>query len=117
MKKFGKLNKYDIIRTVTEFTAYTIWHNYNYFIEPSVKIDELIVSGGGVKNPLIMKALSRYFKGVKVSKVKQNGVNSDNKEAVLFAVLANECISGNPANMNRVTGSTKDVILGKICLY
>lgn len=115
LKKFSKVNKYDIIRTVTEFTAYSIWYNYNNFIAPLTRINELLVSGGGVKNPLIMKSLSSYFKGVSVSEVKQNGVTSTNKEAVLFAVLANECISGNPANMNRVTGSTKDVILGKIC--
>ncbi|KXK55718.1 MAG: Anhydro-N-acetylmuramic acid kinase [Chlorobi bacterium OLB5] len=115
LAKFNKLNKYDIIRTVTEFTAYSVWYNYNNFIKPVCVIEELLISGGGAKNPLIMRALKNYFKGVSVNEVKQNGINSMNKEAVLFAVLANECISGNPANMNRVTGSTKDVILGKIC--
>lgn len=115
LDKFNKVNKYDIINTVTEFTAYSIWFNYINFIKPVCRIDELLVSGGGAKNPLILKSLSNYFKGVKVNKLKQNGITTDNKEAVLFAVLANECISGNPANMNRVTGSTKDVILGKIC--
>ena len=113
--KFWKVNKFDFIRTVTEFTAFSIWYNYNNFVEPEVKADELIVSGGGALNPLLMKLLKNYFKGVKVSKLVMNGITAKNKEAVLFAVLANECIAGNPANMNRVTGSTKDVILGKIC--
>lgn len=115
LKKFNRVNKYDLIRTVTEFTAYSIWHNYRNFIESDCRIDELIVSGGGAHNPLLMHSLKNYFKGVKLSKLKINGITAQNKEAILFAVLANECIAGNPANMNRVTGSTKDVILGKIC--
>lgn len=115
LKKFKKVNKFDVIRTVTEFTAYTIWYNYKNFIEADCKIDDLIVSGGGAHNPLLMFTLKNYFKGAKVSKLQVNGITTQNKEAILFAVLANECISGNPTNMNRVTGSTKDVILGKIC--
>lgn len=115
LKKFKKVNKFDVIRTVTEFTAYTIWYNYKNFIEADCRIDDLIVSGGGAHNPLLMYTLKNYFKGAKVSKLQVNGITTQNKEAILFAVLANECISGNPTNMNRVTGSTKDVILGKIC--
>ncbi len=110
------MNKGDIIRTVTEFTAYTIWYNYKNFIEPDVKINELIVSGGGTQNPVLMKSLKNYFKGISVRKMNDFGITASNKEAVLFAVLANECISGNAANMRAVTGSTRDVILGKICL-
>ncbi len=115
LKRFKGVNKNDIVRTITEFTAYTIWYNYKNFIEPSCKIEELIVSGGGAENPVLMKALKNFFNGISVSRLKEKGINSKNKEAVLFAILANECISGNPANMNRVTCSTKDVILGKIC--
>lgn len=115
LNRFKKINKNDFIRTITEFTAFTIWHNYINFIEPVCRIDELIISGGGSENPVLMKALKNYFSGISVTRLKQNGITAHNKEAVLFAVLANECISGNPANMNKVTGSTKDVILGKIC--
>jgi anhydro-N-acetylmuramic acid kinase len=113
--KAGKMNGYDIIRTVTEFTAYAIYFNYRYFIQPKCKIDELIVSGGGAENRVIMAALQKYFTNVDVRKIDDHGINVNNKEAVLFAILANECISGNSANMKSVTGSTRDVILGKIC--
>jgi anhydro-N-acetylmuramic acid kinase len=109
------IRKSDIIRTVTEFTAYTIWYNYKNFIEPGLEVDELIISGGGTKNPVLMKSLKNYFKGITVRKMNDHGITAGNKEAVLFAVLANECISGNAANMRAVTGSTRDVILGKIC--
>jgi anhydro-N-acetylmuramic acid kinase len=110
------MKKSDIIRTVTEFTSYTIWYNYKNFIEPGLKVDELIISGGGTQNPVLMKSLKNYLKGMKIRKMNDSGITASNKEAVLFAVLANECISGNPANMRAVTGSTRDVILGKICL-
>lgn len=113
--KYGSLSKYDIIRTVTEFTAYSVWYNYSNFISGNYKIEELIVSGGGSKNPLIMKALKNYFKNVNVTLLNHNGITSRNREAVLFAVLANECISGNSANMPLVTGAGRNVILGKIC--
>ena len=115
LKAAKGLNSADVIRTVTEFTGYSIWYNYQNFIESKCKIDELIISGGGAENPLIKSTLSNYFKGVKVIPLKQFGVSTQNKEAVLFAVLANECIAGNAANMRSVTGSAKSVILGKIC--
>lgn len=111
----GNIRKKNIIRTVTEFTAYSIWYNYNNFIKPKVKIDELILSGGGANNPVIVKCLKKLMKGVRIKKIDSFGINADSKEAVLFAVLANECIAGNPATMKSVTGSKKDVILGKIC--
>ncbi len=52
---------------------------------------------------------------IKLETFEALGVHPDAKEAVLFAVLGNECLAGNPANMRSVTGSTKSVILGKIC--
>lgn len=115
LKFTGRINKYDIIRTVTEFTAYSIWHNYHTHIKKKYKLDELIISGGGAKNPLIVQLLAHYFMGVNLNHIDQYGINGDNKEAVLFAVLANECLAGNSANMPSVTGAKKNVILGKIC--
>jgi len=109
------LNKNNIIRTVTEFTAYSIWYNYKQFIEPKTPVKELIVSGGGALNPVIMRSLKNYFSGAKVRKASDFGISTGNKEAVLFAILANECIEGNSANMPAVTGSGREVILGKIC--
>lgn len=116
LKLAKKINKNDVIRTVTEFTAYSIWYNYHNFIEGKTKVKELIVSGGGAKNPVIMKSLKSYFKGAIVRKMHDFGISTENKEAVLFALLANECISGNPANMPAVTGSNIEVILGKVCI-
>lgn len=115
LKESAGLSKHDIIRTASEFTAFTIWYNYVKFGKFNTQLNEIIVSGGGSKNPFIIKALSGYFKGVKISEINRYGINSDNKEAVLFAVLANECLLGVSANMPSVTGAKGEVILGKIC--
>ena len=115
-KKFSRIKKFDFLRTVTEFTAYSIYYNYEKYVLPKVKIDELIISGGGANNPLLVELIKKYFKDAKIKKIETSGINADSKEAMLFAVLANECLAGNPANMPIVTGSNKEVILGKICI-
>jgi len=106
----------DIIATATDFTAWAVFHNYELFIQPETRLDELLVSGGGAHNKFMMKSLQKYFGNVSVKLIEDYGFSSDAKEAICFAILANETISGNPANVPRTTGASKPVILGKICL-
>ena len=115
ISEFKDVNHNDIIRSVTEYTAYTIHHNVKEFTAYDT-ITELIVSGGGAKNPCIMNSLKNYYKDIQVREVEESGMDIESKEAVLFAVLANETISGNSSNMVSVTGADKEVLLGKICV-
>ena len=112
--KSRKIPKEDIIRTVTEFTAYAIYFNIIHFIRKT-DISEILVSGGGADNVLIMNCLKNYFRKSDVKKLEYQGIDSANKEAVLFAVLANEAVSQNHSNVPSSTGAKKKVILGKIC--
>ncbi len=111
-----RIHRKDIIRTVTVFTAYTIAYNYKRFVKHACKIDELIISGGGARNKYLVGLIREYMDKVRIREINEFGITTDSKEAVLFAVLANECIAGNPANLRSVTGAKKDAILGKICL-
>ena len=104
----------DVIRTMTQYTAYTIHYNVKEFING--KPDEVLVSGGGANNPFLMGLIKEYFFDAEVKPLELNGINPDNKEAVLFAVLANEAIHGNYANLPLVSGAEKKTVLGKICL-
>ena len=115
--KFSSVKKEDWLATVTKFTAYAVWRNYDLFIKNETKIDELFISGGGAKNKFLVKQLKNYFgKKVSVQNVNKLGIASDAKEAICFAVLANETLNGNPSNIPRVTGASRETILGKICL-
>jgi anhydro-N-acetylmuramic acid kinase len=116
-KKIKNVKPEDWIATASKFTAYAIYRNYKKFIENETQIEELFVSGGGARNKFLIKELKNYFgKQVSVANVKELGISPDAKEAICFAILANETLSGNPSNITRVTGAKRSAILGKISL-
>ena len=104
----------DAITTVTAFTAKSISDSYRKYIQPSYRISEVVMSGGGVHNPVLVQFLKDYLKDIKLIKVDEFGIPSDAKEALAFAILANETICGNPGNVPSATGARERVILGKI---
>jgi anhydro-N-acetylmuramic acid kinase len=105
----------DSIRTVTILTALSIVDAFHRFIEPKAKIGELIVSGGGARNPLLMAQLEAGLSGLRVRQAGELGVPGDAKEAFAFAVLACETLRRQPANVPGATGAAKPVVLGKVC--
>ncbi|MBU2443970.1 MAG: anhydro-N-acetylmuramic acid kinase [Bacteroidetes bacterium] len=110
------LKKVDIIRTFSEFTSYAIFYNYQKFLRQECEITEMLVSGGGANNKYLITSLQHYFGNrVRVKTVDGKLMSSDSKEALCFAILANETISGNAANIPRVTGASAATVLGKIC--
>ena len=112
---YSRLQPEEFVATFTEFTARSIADQYTRFALPNGSWDELIVSGGGVRNGFLMEKLKFYFKNVAIKSSSDFGIAPDAKEALLFALLANEAISGNPANIPHVTGAKKKAVLGKIC--
>ena len=105
----------DVIRTVTILTALSIVDAFHRFIAPRAKIEELIVSGGGAHNPLLMAQIESGLDDVCVRDAGELGVSGDAKEAFAFAMLAWETLRGRPANVPGATGAGKAVVLGKVC--
>jgi anhydro-N-acetylmuramic acid kinase len=105
----------DIVATTTEFIAFSIFHAYQSFIQHQVKLEELIVSGGGAHNLTLINALKKYFNPTIIKTSTEFGISIDAKEAICFAILANETIQGNFNNMPTVTNAKSPTILGKIC--
>lgn len=108
----------DVIATVTELTALTIYDQFNRHLRaklPGGRLQELIVSGGGSRNRTLVGALRRYFAPATVLFSDDLGVSSDSKEALCFALLANDTVSGVPANIPSVTGASSKTVLGVIC--
>ncbi len=72
------------------------------------------MSGGGAYNPVLFKFLKDYLGDMRIRKVEEFGIPSDAKEALAFAILANETICGNTGNVPSATGARERVVLGKI---
>lgn len=104
----------DLIRAATIFTALSIVDALHRFVLPKAKIDQLIVSGGGAHNPLILAQLSAAIPGIEVLPSSRLGVSEDAKEAFAFALLAYETFHERPANLPSATGALGPAILGKI---
>ena len=112
--KAQHLTDEDLMATVTAFTAATIAYSVEHFFP--VKPDELIIGGGGSMNATLLKDIATALPACKVMTNEQLGYDSNAKEAVAFAVLANEAIFAGCNNMPSVTGATKGVVMGKISL-
>lgn len=106
----------DLISTLTHFTALSIKDAYDRFILKKYKLDEIILSGGGSKNSYLVSLLKGLFNPVLVTTSDSYGIPVMAKEALCFAILANETISGRPSNLPQVTGASGSAILGKITL-
>jgi anhydro-N-acetylmuramic acid kinase len=114
-REVRRADREDVIRTATILTALSILDAFHHFIRPKAKIGELIVSGGGAHNPLLMAQLESGLNGVRVLDAGELGLPGDAKEAFAFAVLACETLRKRPANVPGATGAKKGVVLGKVC--
>ena len=104
----------DIVRTATVFTALSIADAFRRLILPRTEVDELIVTGGGAKNPLMMAQLAAALPGIEIIPPTRFGVPPEAKEAFAFAALAYETYHGRPSNVPSATGARHPVVLGKI---
>ncbi len=114
--KRHNINAYDAMHTISYYTAQAIWKNYRQFVKPNGHVQQVVVSGGGARNPFIMNQLKQMFDGVDVHNSERFGLQDEFKEAIGFAILANETLLGNPSNVPQATGAQKATVLGKICL-
>ena len=108
-------NRQDIVATVSHLTCFAVHDAYTRFVERRVHVDEVIVSGGGAKNRFFIDDLRRHFGDSVVMVSDELGMSSQAKEAICFAIHANETLAGHQANLPRVTGAKRRVVLGKIC--
>ena len=70
--------------------------------------------GGGVHNPLLMRALAIALAPITLATTAALGVDPDYVEAMGFAWLARETLAGRPNNLASVTGARGPRVLGGI---
>lgn len=106
------LSDTDILATATRYTAESIRIAVKNFCP--VHPDRLIVGGGGSRNPVLLRHIADVLPGCEVLTNENLGLDSDSKEAVAFAILANEALHGRCNNAPSATGATHPVVMGKI---
>ena len=104
----------DVLATATDFTAQTIALSLRRFAPRMPQ--RLVVAGGGSRNPTLLKFLQDALPEVQVQIQEDLGMDSDAKEAVAFAILANEAMFGICNNAPSATGAKHGVVMGRINL-
>ena len=106
------LSPEDLMATLTRFSAETIVEALKIVCEPS-ETYHIYLSGGGAHNPVLTSALQELLPNFIFGKTDDLGISGDAKEAVLFAVLANEAVAGGSTNFGNRQG-VPSVTMGKI---
>jgi len=107
----GDLSAYDIMATLAAFSAQAIIRAVSATISATEDF-KIYMSGGGMYNPLLVRHLEIHFLK-KIKSTSDLNINPDAKEAVLFALLANEAVAGGSAYHNLPPGLPR-VAMGKI---
>jgi anhydro-N-acetylmuramic acid kinase len=103
-----------LVRTATVFTAVSIAAAFRQFVFPRARVQELVVAGGGTRNPLLMAQLAAALPELEVRPSSDFGVPEDAKEAFAFAVLAYEAYHGRVNNIPAATGAHRTAVMGKL---
>ena len=102
----------DVLATLCEFTAWAIISAIRKTIPDQTF--EVYLSGGGMHNPLLADKISKGL-ALTLKTTADLGIHPDAKEAVLFALLANECMAGGNSNFGD-KNSIPNITMGKISL-
>jgi anhydro-N-acetylmuramic acid kinase len=101
----------DIVATAVQLTADSVADSYRRFIAEPVK--EVLVSGGGAKNPALFEAIKQSAGAVKVRHFDDVFFDGEAKEAVAFALLGYLHVTNRSGNVPSATGARGPRVLGK----
>ncbi|MBF9239706.1 anhydro-N-acetylmuramic acid kinase [Hymenobacter sp. BT683] len=106
----------DTLATLAEFSAMGVARAVEAAFAERLAPTAIYVSGGGARNPVLLAALKRHLSHAHFAPTDVLGVPGDAKEAILFAVLANEAVAGQPIAIGAGRQRVPAVSLGKISL-
>lgn len=99
----------DVLATLSRLTAVTVADACQ-----AHGVTSLVVSGGGVRNPVLMRMIAEELPGVALRPSDDLGLPSDAKEALAFAVLGFLTVNGLPGALPSGTGARRAALLGSI---
>jgi anhydro-N-acetylmuramic acid kinase len=102
----------DVMATLNRLSAETIVEAIQQHVPYTDKYT-IYTSGGGMHNPVLIQHLQQLLPHIQIESSDKIGIHPDAKEAILFAVLANEAVAGAP--MYAGGNATKiPITMGKI---
>ncbi|MEO0998392.1 MAG: anhydro-N-acetylmuramic acid kinase [Pseudomonadota bacterium] len=101
----------DLLATLNRFTVEAVGRAVESIDAAAAAV---YVSGGGARNTALLKALTARLAPRCVTTTAALGIDPDAKEAVLFAILANEAVAGIPVSFSAGENPAAAVALGKI---
>ena len=119
IQKFSALPKEDLLATACAFTGEAVARSMKENVPEEIikSTDKLYASGGGVKNPQIMKEIQKRVPGnIKVTTSAEIGIPPEYKEAIKFATIAYSTIHCVPGNIPAAGHASQYAILGKIAV-
>lgn len=102
----------DLVATVTELSAKTIAESITANVKKP-QDSQIYASGGGAHNPVLMNRLKELLGQENLHDFSKLGFDPDAKEAIIFAVLANEMLAGEGFEFES-NGEKKNINFGKI---
>jgi anhydro-N-acetylmuramic acid kinase len=115
MLEYSKSSRFeDLVCTATELTVRSIANAITGFVVPETEVQQLVVSGGGARNGFLMQRLQCALPDLKIMTSEELGIPTAAKEAIGFAILANETLHLHAGNVPTATGARRPVILGKV---
>lgn len=117
--KFSNLAKEDLLATACAFTGEAVARSMKENVPENIikNTAKIYASGGGVKNPQIMKEIqARIPQHITLSTSAEIGIPAEYKEAIKFATIAYSTINCIPGNIPAAGHASQYAILGKIAL-
>ena len=106
----------DTLASAVTLTTRSIFNAVEKFVRKEGNIDEVFVTGGGLRNAAMMEELKMVLEPATVLPIDELGIGADAKEAVDFAVLARETLFGRYNVIRQATGAARATVLGSIAL-
>lgn len=110
-RRGGRPTRRDVQTTLCELTAQTV---AEAIFRQAPQTTELLVCGGGVHNLALLFRLQVLLGELPVRSIDDYGYPPDWIEAMAFAWIAQQTLSGKPGNLPSVTGAKREVVLGGI---
>ena len=108
----SNLSHFDIMATLNKFSADIIVDAINRTMQQNNY--KVYASGGGIHNLLLKEHIQKQLPNAVFGNIEDLKIHPDAKEALLFAILANECICGGTTNFGNDRDGVPNVSMGKI---